>query len=308
MLIQFNNIAGSAYACLNKSIRSLSASATRMASGCKFGDPSDGAGQIGPADLIRRRIAATNGILGGMQNGLGYSATQDEILSNVGDIIARMSELASSAVDPTKDTADRVSLNAEFVALSNEVALEATSCKYNNLALFGTALTIRVGIESTATVSFSSVALGSLTFASMSLTTATAASTALSTLTKRTASLACLRVKSRAHYGRIERTLDATQTYLNSLNQTEAAITNVDFAKETSNFMKEQMIMNAGMAVIAQANQLILNTSRFFNPHYRALNKKPLKGNGNVELEGFFVCLSITNQINKSINALILMQ
>ena len=44
-----------------------------------------------------------------MQNALGYCATQDEILANVGDMIARMAELAGSALDPTKATADRLS-------------------------------------------------------------------------------------------------------------------------------------------------------------------------------------------------------
>ncbi|MDF2550334.1 MAG: flagellin domain protein [Chlamydiales bacterium] len=264
MIIQSNKVAGAAYTDFSKSVRAVAASAKRLASGSKYGDPSDGAGQLGAADLLRRRIEGTNAILGGMQNALGYSATQDQILSNVSDMIARMAELSASAVDPTKATADRLSLDAEFKSLSNEVSLVATNSKYNGQNLFGTALTIRVGVESADTVSFSAVSLAALTFGSMSLTTTTVASTALSTLKSRAASLACLRNKARSHYGRIERTIDVVHTYVNGLEEAEGAIRDVDIAQETGNFMKQQMLMNAGMSVIAQSNNLIMNNMRFF--------------------------------------------
>ncbi|MDF2550333.1 MAG: flagellin domain protein [Chlamydiales bacterium] len=264
MIIQNNKISGAAYVPYLKSLNNLSDSAARLASGHKSASPSDGTGELGVADQMRRRIQGTQAIVATMENALGYSATQDQVLSNVSDMIARMAELSASAVDTTKVTADRVSLDAEFKSLSNEVTLLATNSKYNGQNLFGTALTIRIGIESTDTASFSAISLGALTFGSMSLINATVASAALSTLKTRAASLASLRNKARSHYGRIERTMDVTQVYLNGLSDAESAIRDVDVAQETSNFMKQQMLMNAGQSVIAQANGLVQSAQRFF--------------------------------------------
>lgn len=263
MIISNNVIAAKAYVPYSSTLGNLQQSAQRLATGNNFANAADGTGELGVADRMRLDIMGTNAILATMENAIGYASTQDEILSHVSDIIARMSELAAGAVDATKTAADRAALDVEFRALDSEVANYATNAKYNGTNLFGTATTIRVGTESTDTVAFSAVALANLTFVAMSLNTTTTASAALTDLKTRAGSLAVLRNRSRSHNTRVERTLAFTRSYVANLSNAESKIRDVDVAVETGEFTKNQVLVQAAQSVLAQVNQLSQNALRF---------------------------------------------
>lgn len=263
MIIHNNTISAKAYVPYTQTLSNLNKSAQRLATGERFANPSDGSGELGVADRFRLNIVGTNAILNTMENAIGYSDTQDSILNSVSDIITRMNELAASAVDATKTTADRAALDAEFRALDSEVANYASNSKYNGTNLFGTTTTIRVGTESTDTIQFSAVNLANLTFTKMSVGTATAASAALTALQTRSGSLAVLRNKARTHNARTERTLSFTRDYVANLTNSESKIRDIDLAVETSEFTKSQVLVQAAQSVIAQTNQLSQNALRF---------------------------------------------
>lgn len=263
MIIQNNHIANKTYTPYLKNINNLSKSAQRLASGEKFANPEDGVGDLGVSDLLRLEIRGTETLITSMNNGVGFSATQDAILSHVSDIAARLYELAASAVDPMKSTAERVALNNEFTALSTEVASIAGTAKYNGLALFENSVTLRIGTDTTDTVSFASVSLSLLTFGSLSVGTVTAASAALSTVAIRVGSLAALRATARSNNARIQRTMLYTQDYVSNVKSAESAIRNIDIAKEAGNFASKQVIMQASQSILAQANQLPQSVQRF---------------------------------------------
>ncbi len=253
----FNNpAAGRSYIPYQSNIRKLEASANRLATGDRFANASDGAGELSVTDRMKLSIQGTSSVLNGMQNAVGYANTQDAILGKVSDIIVRMKELAAAAVDTTKTAADRSALNSEFRALDDEVADMATNSKYNGTAIFGTDTTIRIGLETTDTISFSQIDLAALTFVVLSLNSTTSASTALSTLDTRAGSLAALRVKSRNQNLRVERSLDIVGTYINELTNSHSAIREVDLAKETGKFTQNQVLLSSSQAVLAQANSL----------------------------------------------------
>lgn len=263
MIIQNNNIANKSYVPYLQNLNNLSKSAARLATGEKFASASDGAGDLGVSERLRLEIGGTEAIVSTLTNAIGFSATQDEILGHVSDIANRMYELAASATDPMKSAAERVALNDEFTALSSEVADLAAKSKYNGIELFDNSVTVRVGTEASATVSFASIALSLLTFGSLSVTSVGAASVALSTIGTRVGSLASLRTTARTNNSRIERTMLYTQDYVANLRNAESAIRNIDVAKESATFTTQQVILSASQSILAQANNLPQQVQRF---------------------------------------------
>lgn len=262
MIITNNVSAARAYVPYTQTLSNLQKSAQRLATGNKFANASDGTGELGVADRMQLDIVGTNSVIATMENAIGYSSTQDDILSAVADIITRMNELAASAVDATKTATDRSALDAEFRSLDSEIANYALNSKYNGTNLFGTT-TIRVGIEATNTVSFSAVNLAQLTFTKMSVGTVAAASAALISIKGRIGSLAVLRNCARSHTSRVERTLAFTRGYVANLSNAEPKIRDVDLAVETGTFTQSQVMVQAAQSVIAQINQLSTNVLRF---------------------------------------------
>lgn len=263
MIIKNNVAANNSYVPYSTNLKGIEKAAKRLASGDKFANPSEGQGDLSVAEKLRLRVVGTQTTLSGMTNALGYSSTQDDILGQVSDIIARMKELASSAVDPTKDAADRSALNTEFRALDDEISDLASNSKYNGTRLFETATTIRVGLETTDTVSYASIRLEDLTFAAMSLNNLADASAAITTLDTRMGSLNSMRISSRTQAMRVERAMTIAQGYISNLQNSHSAIRDIDLAKETGDFTKKQVNMSASQAILAQANSLPQNAVQF---------------------------------------------
>lgn len=263
MIINNNAIAKNLYTPYTKSINALNRSATRLSTGKKHASAVDGTGDLGVALRMKMNVQGTKSLFSGMQNALGLSNTQDEILGDVADIVTRMQELAAAAVDPTKSQANRNALQSEFTQLSNEVIAVAANTQYNEGAMFGTARTLRIGMETGETMTLSSIALAGLTFAAMSISSVTGASAAIISLRSRANSLNTLRTKARGHAARIERTIGYTTEYVSQLSNAESSIVDIDVAQETAEFIKNQVVISSAQAVISQSNGLTQSALTF---------------------------------------------
>ena len=264
MLIFANPAAAKAYVPFTDHMRNLTRSAQRLATGDNFANPNDGTGELGIADRMRLNITGTHEIISSLESAAGYAASQDEILGHISDITTRMSELAASSVDQTKTSAERTALNTEFRSLDLEVQELASNSKYNSQALFGTTTTIRIGVETTDTITFSQVNLAALTFVAMSLLSFTTASAALISLRSRATSLTQLRNIARGHHSRVQRTISFSQNYVANLQQAENKIRDVDVAIEMGAYTKQQIQLQAAQSIIAQLNNLSQGDLRFF--------------------------------------------
>jgi len=263
MILYSNSAAAKAYVPYLQAVNNITESAKRLASGNKFASPVSGSGELGVADRMRLNITGQNALMSGMENASNYSSTQDEILSHVTDIVTRMTELAASAADPTKTTADRNALNTEFRSLDQEVQ-DLTGSQFNGRNLFGTATNVRYGVETSDVVTLSQVDLSALTFVTMSINSITTASAALISLKSRANSLNALRNISRGHYSRMQRLVSITQAYSSNLQSAEDSIRSVDIALETGSFTKQQVMLSAAQSILAQANNLPQGDLRFF--------------------------------------------
>ena len=262
MFIKNNHIANQLYVPYTRNIRSLSKSARRLATGEKIPTAADGGGELGIADRWQQVIRSTDKLIGGMENATGYLATQDELIKQSTEILQRMSELAASALDTTKNTTDRIALDAEFQALENEFSQIYTK-QYNDISLFGRSLDIRIGLEVGDTLRLSTISLAGLTFTTMTLSQLASASAALISLTSRIGSINKMKAKSGNNSNEVNRTLDFTRQFVRNLGNAENYVRNIDIALEAGQFTKAQVVLSASQSILAQANGMSQSALQF---------------------------------------------
>ncbi|MDH4290128.1 MAG: flagellin, partial [Aquincola sp.] len=194
---------------------------------------------------------------------ISLSQTAEGALGKVGDMLQRMRELAVQSANATNGASDRANLDAEYQALGTEVVRTLANTKFNGLAILGAdagGQAFQVGANAGETVTVTTTRLdnaGSITGATGgNVTTAALATTALGNI-----DTALDAVNSeRALYGATQNRFDAIIGTLQVAAENQAAarsrITDADFAAETANLSRAQILQQAGSAMVAQANQL----------------------------------------------------
>jgi flagellin len=220
MFIKNNHMANQLYVPYTKNIRALGQSARRLSTGEKYPTNADGGGELGVADRWQAVIRGTNKLIDGMENTMGYLAVQDESIVQVTSILQRMNELASSALDLTKNTNDRIALDAEFQALENEYS-SIQQRKYNGISLFGRSIDVRIGVTAGDTLQLSSISLAAITFGSMALSQLASASSDLISLTSRISSLNVFRAKAGNNSNELTRVIDFTRQFTRQMGNAE---------------------------------------------------------------------------------------
>ncbi|MFT4553691.1 MAG: flagellin [Chlamydiales bacterium] len=262
MFIKNNSIANQLYVPYTQNIRNMGKSAQKLATGSNMPTSADGSGELGVADRWKASITGANKLLDGLQYTKGYLGAQDETVFHASQILQRMTDLASSALDLTKNTNDRIALDAEFQALENEFS-QLHLRRYNNISLFGRSIDVRIGIGATEFVTLSSISLATLTFGSMTLSQLASASSAILSLTSRITSLNIYRGKIGNNSQQTERLLDHSREYVLQLGNAENFIRNIDISLEAANYTKEQVVLSASQSIITQTNGLLQSGLQF---------------------------------------------
>jgi flagellin len=249
---------------------SLATSMQRLSSGLRVNSAKDDAAGLAIADRMNTQVRGMTVAIRNANDGISLSQVAEGGLSVVTDILQRMRELAVQSINSTNTSADIGALNQEYVQLSQELTRNMSSVQFNGTSLFtATAdFTFQVGanVGQTVTVLSSdlSVASGAITgvlvggaATSSLITSANAANSA--SLVAIDSALTAIN-SSRATLGAIQSRFSQTITYLQTAveNQTAARgrIMDADFAAETANLSRSQILQQAGTAMIAQANQM----------------------------------------------------
>jgi flagellin len=256
MVINTNIAAQNGARLLAESSSMLSKSLGRLSSGSKILSPEDDAAGAAVAlrfDAQINRTAAANSNVG---NAISFSQTQDGFLKKVGKALDRMSELAILAQDITKTDADRALYNAEFTTLGAYIDDVATK-NFNGVDLFdGTALDVTTDGDGT-TFSMTGVDLGAGAY-----TTATGstvdnlanASTALTNVTAAIDQLTSDRATIGANVARLTSTSEQLGVLKDNLAAANSRIKDVDVAQESTQYARFNILVQAGTAMLAQAN------------------------------------------------------
>jgi flagellin len=262
---------------LNTSQMSLSVSMQRLSSGLRVNSAKDDAAGLAIAERMNSQVKGMNVAVRNANDGISLAQTAEGALGKVSDALQRMRELAVQSRNATNSCSDKESLDKEFQQLSAEIqrVLSATSFNGKNILGSGSgALDFQIGANTSAddliTISTSDMtADGSITAvtgngAGGSIPPATigsAATTGDIGLVIDNIDGALDKVNSeRAVYVATQSRFDAiiSNLQVSAENQTAARsrIMDADFAAETANLSRAQILQQAGNAMVAQANQL----------------------------------------------------
>ena len=241
---------------LSGSQMSLATSMQRLSSGLRVNSSKDDAAGLAIADRMSSQIRGTTVAIRNANDGISLAQTADGALSTVTDALQRMRELAVQAQNGSNGTSDRANLDTEYQQLSQEITRIATQTKFNGSAIVGASAGTQVfqvgannGDTLSVTTSTVSTVTGDLTTASNASTAIAAIDTELDTITT-----------SRATYGAAINRFGFAISNLAISNENQTAargrIMDADFAAETANLSRAQILQQAGNAMVAQANQL----------------------------------------------------
>jgi flagellin len=258
MVINTNTSAQNAATLLQQSSANLSQSLARLSSGSKITSPSDDSAGLAVSMKLNAQIARTGAAQNNVNNAVSFNQTQDGYLQQVNTALTRMSELAVSAQDVTKTTSDRQLYQQEYSTLGSYINDVATK-SFNGVSLFnGNTLNVTTDSEGN-TFSNLGVNLGSTTYSTATGDDISSVSGAQGAL-KDTESAITQLASDRANIGSNEETLGYYNNQLSSLSNNLSAavsqITDVDVATESTNYAKENILVQSGTAMLAQANSM----------------------------------------------------
>jgi len=255
---------------LNMSQSSLTTSMQRLSSGLRVNSAKDDAAGLAIAERMNAQVRGMNVAIRNANDGISLSQTAEGALGRVGDALQRMRELAIQARNATNSNNDKDSLNKEFAQLQAEVQRLVGGTTFNGKHILGadaTTLTFQIGANTTSddviAVATTDLSLDS-TISSITVSTATIGSTAsiaalASVIDNIDLALDTVN-NSRATFGatqsRFEAIIANLQQSVENQSAARSRIMDADFAAETANLSRAQILQQAGNAMVAQANQL----------------------------------------------------
>jgi len=242
----------------------LQTSFARLSSGLRINSAKDDAAGLAISESLKSQIRSFNVAERNAGDGISMAQTAEGALGEVHGILGRMRELATQAANGSMTSTDRSFLETEFDSLQTEIGRIQGSAKFNGKALVGaTASTVKlqVGLNDDANdqidVSLGGVALTSISqSASLSGTSASSALAALATIDAAISSVSTSRAGFGAAMNRLEVAQSGIQTMRLNLSAANSRIRDVDVASETASLSRNQVLTQAGISVLAQANQL----------------------------------------------------
>jgi flagellin len=246
---------------LTKSSTEFSKSMEKLSSGLRINRAGDDAAGLAISEGLKSDIRALDQASRNAADGISLVQTAEGALDEVSSILLRMKELAEQSLNGTLSDTDRGYLNAEFSALSSEIDRISDGVDFNGVKLLdgsGDTVNIQVGIG-TETSDSVEVDLGEdLDAAGLGLSStidsASGAKTAMGEIDEAISTV----TSSRSDFGAVQNRLESSIRNINMTSENLAAansrIRDVDIAKETSRMTSYQILQQAGVSMLAQAN------------------------------------------------------
>ena len=258
----------------------LATSIQRLSSGLRVNSAKDDAAGLAIAERMNAQIRGNNVAIRNANDGISLAQTAEGALGKIGDALQRMRELAVQSANATNSSDDRTNLNAEFKELQNEISRVVSGTTFNGTSLFtgSTSFSFQVGAGTTSN-DVVSVSRNQLSGGTAGTSGGTAASTAADAIARVTSASAITGTdgtastnaikdidvaldklnSERATYGaaqnRFESVIGNLQISVENISAARSRIMDTDFAMETANLTRTQILTQAGTAMLAQANQ-----------------------------------------------------
>ena len=243
----------------------------RLSSGLRINSASDDAAGLGISENLRADIRSLAQARRNVNDAISMTQVAEGSMNEVQGIVSRMRELAVQAANGTLGATERSFIHTEFGALRSEIDRIASVSEFNGQQLIdgslNTGVNFQVGIHSAAAnrlaLSIATIAAsnlgstgGGLTLGSASLSTATNAQSAISAFDAAIQQLSTRRASIGALQNRLQVTVTNLSVAHENLSAANSRIRDVDVAEETAALTRNQILSQAGVAVLSQANQL----------------------------------------------------
>jgi flagellin len=261
MVINTNVSALNAHRNLSFNNTELNKTMEKLSSGYRINRAADDAAGLAISEKMRFQINGYNQAIRNAQDGISLLQTGEGALTEVHSMLQRMNTLANQAATGTYDDADRDKLQKEVNQLISEIDRITKNTNFNGVNLLDgtkTSVTFQVGVKGTETMSATLTAMtsGALGINTLSISTQAKAQQAISTISKAISAVSTQRATFGAVQNRLEHTINNLGVTAENLSASESRIRDADMAQEMTSFTKNQILVQAGTAMLAQANSL----------------------------------------------------
>lgn len=242
----------------------LSASYNRLSSGFRINSAADDAAGLAISESMKAQIRSYTVAERNASDGISMAQTAEGALGEVHGVLGRMRELAMQAANGSMTATDRGYVATEFSLLQSEVTRIQGSAKFNGKQLItatAQSVTFQVGLDNTVSdqiaITFGGLNLSTLvSSAVVSGATTSQALAALSIIDSAITSVSTARSNYGSAMNRMEVASSNIQTMRLNISAANSRIRDVDVADETARLSRNQVLTQAGVSVLAQANQL----------------------------------------------------
>ena len=269
MVIQHNMTAANSSRMLGATTSAQAKSTEKLSSGYKINRAADDAAGLTISEKMRSQVRGLTQASANAQDGISCVQTAEGALNEVHSMLQRMNELAVKGANGTNTTADIEAIRMEMSALVTEIDRVKNTTSFNTLNLldgtFSSGKSLQVGAASgqEINIKISNLSASNILGSTSTFTTAiTSASTgqanmkaAISKITSALASISKQRSALGAVQNRLEHTIANLDNVVENTTSAESRIRDTDMAAEIVAFSKNNILAQAGQAMLAQANQ-----------------------------------------------------
>ncbi|HEX4586274.1 MAG TPA: flagellin [Burkholderiaceae bacterium] len=265
-IINTNILSMTAQANLNSTQNSLATSIQRLSSGLRINGAMDDPAGLAIAQRMGSQVSGMQVAVRNSNDAISLAQVADGTLGTVSNMLQQMRDLAVQASNGTNGSGDLANLQTEFNSLATEIGRELAQTTFNGISILGSgagSTTYQVGANAGETIALTTTNMASAS----AVTTVTGNSTALAAggtsssamITSIDTALATINTQ-RANYGSAESQFQGVisnlTTGITNQSSAQSRVRDADYAAETANLTRAQILQQAGTAMLAQANAL----------------------------------------------------
>ena len=260
MVVQHNMQAANTNRQLGITSGAQAKSTEKLASGYKINRAADDAAGLSISEKMRSQIRGLDKASTNAQDGISVVQTAEGALNEVHSILQRMNELATQAANDTNTSVDRSAIKAEIDELTSEIGRISSTTQFNTMNLLDGSFTnknLQVGALSgqAIAISISSMSATSIGVNGLKVSSFTSAGNSMKKIQSALDIVSTQRSKLGATQNRLEHTIANLDTTSENTSAAESRIRDTDMAKEMVTYSKNQILVQAGQSMLAQANQ-----------------------------------------------------
>jgi flagellin len=262
LAIKNNLMAVNAARHLGQSYNALASSVERLSSGLRINSAKDDAAGLAVRELMRADIAVLNQGARNAQDGISMLQTMEGAMATIDDALVRMQQLAEQAATGSYSAAQRTIMENEFDEMRQEIDRVAGATTFNGIKMLDNSATVSIHFGKLTTDNISiagsniTSASGGLNITGLTISDVASAKNALVTLDSAISTKDTARAKFGYKMNRLEGTISVLNIQAENLQAAESRVSDVDVATEMAEMTRNQVLAQAGISMLAQANTM----------------------------------------------------